>query len=140
MIGAIPGCEPSPAFDSSRRLWSLWDNMKPFNAALFMKFMEAVGMTRAIDQFRGGFPLKRDFILNDVSDGWVADWLKLMDLYEQSCVEMELTASVATIRKLRAALSKANPLTTDINPLTTELGGRLHDEMTRQIFLVSYYK
>jgi hypothetical protein len=109
------------------KLWSLWDIMKPFDAALFMRFMESVGMTRTLEALPS--LLKRAVSLNDVSDGWVTDWLILMDLYEQPCVELDLAASAATIRKLRAALKKPNPLSTDVNPLTIELGGRLYDEM-----------
>jgi hypothetical protein len=58
----------------------------------------------------------------------------LMDLYEQPCFELGLDASAATIRKLRAALTKPNPTSTEINPLTIELGGRLHDEMEGKYF------
>src|ERR1700730_953818 len=104
--------------------------MKPFDAALFMRFMEAAGMTRTLE----ALPLKTERRLGDVSDGWVRDWLILMDLYEQPCVELDLTASAATIRKLRAALTKLEPLSTEINPLTIELGGRLYDEMRGRFF------
>jgi hypothetical protein len=120
---------PAAGQSDTRRLWSLWDIMKLFDAALLMKFMEAVGMTRALIQLREGLPLTRNLSLNDVSDGWVEEWLLLMNLYEKNCVEMELTASVSTIRKLRAALSKESPTPDDVVPLTTELGGRLYDEM-----------
>jgi len=109
--------------------------MKPFDAALFMRFMEAAGMTRTLE----ALPLKTERRLGDVSDGWIRDWLILMDLYEQPCVELDLTASAATIRKLRAALTKPDPLSTEINPLTIELGGRLYDEM-RGRCLGSYYE
>jgi hypothetical protein len=107
-----------------------WDIMKPFDLALFMKFMEAAGMTRLLEQWGS----KTGMRLSDVSDGWVRDWLKLMDLYEKPCVELDLTASAATIGKLRAALIKPDPLSTEINPLTIELGGRLHDEMRGRFF------
>jgi hypothetical protein len=116
--------------------------MKPFDAALFMRFMEAAGMTRTLE----ALPSKREMSLSEVSDGWVRDWLKLMDLYEPACVELELTASAATIRKLRAALTKPNPLSTEVNPLTIELGGRLYDEMGNKHFWAltmretAYYK
>jgi hypothetical protein len=50
--------------------------MKPFDAALFMRFMEAAGMTRTLE----ALPSKREMSLSEVSDGWVRDWLKLMDL------------------------------------------------------------
>jgi hypothetical protein len=116
--------------------------MKPFDVALFMRFMEAAGMTRILEELS----LKREYILSDVSPGWVRDWLILMDLYEQPCVELELTASAATIRKLRAALTKPNPLNTEISPLTIELGGRLYDEMGGKYFWAltmsetAYYK
>jgi hypothetical protein len=122
--------------------WSLWDIMKPFDLALFMKFMEAAGMTRSLEQWAS----KTGMRLSDVSDGWVRDWLILMDLYEKPCVELDLTASAATIGKLRAALTKPDPLSTEINPLTIELGGRLHDEMRGRFFLAlnmtetEYYK
>jgi hypothetical protein len=104
--------------------------MKPFDAALFMRFMEAAGMTRTLE----ALPPKMEMRLNETSDGWVRDWLKLMDLYEPACVELELTASAATIGKLRAALSKPDPLSTEVNPLTIELGGRLFDEMGGRYF------
>jgi hypothetical protein len=99
-------------------LWSLWEIMKPFDAALFMKFMEAAGMTRTlVDRF----PAIGDFSLREVGDGrWAKDWLTLMDLYERPCEELGLDASLATIRKLRSALSTSNPLSTEINPLTIE--------------------
>jgi hypothetical protein len=112
------------------RLRSLWDIMKPFDAALFMKFMEAAGMTRTLE----ASPLKTEMRLNDVDALWISHWLILMDLYEKPCVELDLTASAATIRKIRAALTKLDPLNTEINPLTIELSGRLHDEMTGRVF------
>ena len=45
------------------KLWSLWDIMKPFDAdaALFMKFMEAAGMTRTLESS----PLKIEMRLID---------------------------------------------------------------------------
>jgi hypothetical protein len=108
-IAWLENCDDSAA---PGRLWSLWDIMKPFNAALFMKFMEAAGMTHAIEKL----PFKTEKKLSDVSDGWVRDWLILMDLYEQPCVELGPDASASTIRKLRAALNKPNTLDTGIGP------------------------
>jgi hypothetical protein len=104
--------------------------MKPFDPALFMKFMEAAGMTRTLEQLAS----KGEIRLSDVGDGWVKDWLVLMDLYEKPCIELDLPASAATIGKIRAALTKPDPLNTEINPLTIELGGRLHDEMRGRVF------
>lgn len=100
-------------------------------------------MTRSLEALSS---LKREVSLSDVSDGWVRDWLILMDLYEQPCIELDLAASAATIKKLRAALKKPNPLNTDINPLTIELGERLYDEMGGRYFWAltisetAYYK
>jgi hypothetical protein len=112
------------------KLWSLWDIMKAFDAALFMKFMEAAGMTRTLEQL----DLKTEVRLSDLSNRWVRDWLALMNSYEKPCVELDLTASAATIRKIRTVLTKPDALTTEINPLTIELGGRLYDEMSGRYF------
>ncbi len=73
--------------------------------------------------------------MDDVHEGSVRDWRILMDLYEQPCVDLGLTASAATIQKLRSALAKPTPLLTDVHPLTIELGGRLYDEMVSKSFL-----
>jgi hypothetical protein len=107
-----------------------------------MKFMEAAGMTRTLERL----PKLGDVSLSDFGDDWIRDWLILMGLYEQPCIELGLDASAATIRKLRAALTKPDPLAAEVNPLTIELAHRLHDQMEGKCFFAltmsetEYYK
>jgi hypothetical protein len=105
-------------------------NHEAFRRSALFAVMEAAGMTRTLERL----PLKTEMRISDVGDGWVRDWLILMDLYEKPCVELDLDASAATIRKIRDALTKPDPLTKELNPLTIELGGRLYDEMRGRYF------
>jgi hypothetical protein len=117
------------------KLWSLWDIMKPFSAALFVRLTEAAGMLRSMERIEGlfqkfGVPPKDA----NAEEKYAACWLEQIDLYEKHCVEMELTASVATIKKIRKVLAGPNPPSTEINALIIELSGRLYDEMNGRVF------
>jgi hypothetical protein len=71
---------------------------------------------------------------NDRIVEWeIAGWGLLFAELEKQCTDLELTASVATIRKLRRAVV-ATPSHKALHPLRIELEGRLDDEMRGKIF------
>ena len=128
MIARCPSQPDSPSYG----LWSLWDIMKPFSAALFVRLAEAAGMLRTMTELRGSGVFQD--LPPPVNEKYATNWVELMGLYEQNCVELELAASTATIRKIRYLLAKPNPLPSEINPLIIELSGRLYDEMGAKFF------
>jgi hypothetical protein len=81
---------------------------------------------RGMSMLETSWPQIRDA---NVDQEYATSWIELMDLYEQNCVELEFTASAATIGKIKSVIAQPNPLPAEINPLIIELAGRLHDEM-----------
>jgi hypothetical protein len=53
---------------------------------------------------------------------------------EKECIELELTASLATVRKLQVALQKPHPIYSGLHPLDLELQDRLIDETAAKLF------
>jgi hypothetical protein len=61
-------------------------------------------------------------------------WGKLFDDCEKDCVELELVASVATIKKMRRQLAQPNCTWGEYGALAEELYHRLFDEMRGRFF------
>jgi hypothetical protein len=115
------------------------DIMKPFDPLLFMNISTVSGF------------YYKELMKNDSSYGpahWkttniitIRDRASFDELYEtveEQCVELDLTASVATIRKMRAVLEKNGSKYGELFSFGDELYGRIHDEMkTRQFLALS---
>jgi hypothetical protein len=84
--------------------------------------------------FEGLFAKLRSSQRDANEEKYAAWWLEQIDLYEKHCIEMELIASAATIRKIRKVLTEPGPAPTEIIPLIIELSGRLFDEMNGRVF------
>jgi hypothetical protein len=61
-------------------------------------------------------------------------WKEFFTALEENCVELELTASLATVRKIRAVVATQNCSHTTLAPLHIELQGRLIDETDGKSF------
>jgi hypothetical protein len=61
-----------------------------------------------------------------------------LGILETNCIELDLVASLATVRKMQEVLTHANPdlLRAELTPLQIELKGRLVDELSGRIFWV----
>jgi hypothetical protein len=117
---------------AARQILTLWEVMQRFNAAYFV----AMSMTSAMFEVTG---IHRP--LYGTSEG---DWIEqegnktalasqLAD-YEMGCLDMELAASAATIKRMRSALAKPNCEQKEIEILFRELGGRIADELRGRFF------
>jgi hypothetical protein len=112
-------------------LVSLWQIMKPFHAQLFI-LMDAISGNL---NFKG----KLLTIKADKENPWDdenerANFNKLLPLWEDACIDLGLTASVATIRKLGKVLARGTNLENELYPLGDELQNRLIDEMNGKFF------
>ena len=127
---------PAALWGDPRRLWSLWDIMKPFYLGALLRWVEQGGMAfvqDAMDKTIAPNPGDR-YTGEDVA----AHYWFLRDL-EKDCIELDLAASLATVRKMQGIiLSNATPdlLRAPLTPLQIELNGRLHDELSRKMFWV----
>jgi hypothetical protein len=54
---------------------------------------------------------------------------------ESDCIALELTSSLATVRKIRAVLTGSDPTYSSLHSLHIELEGRLIDEAEAKVFL-----
>ncbi len=105
------------------------DFMKPFHITNFLITATLGGMAAVQEEINKRFPA-RDPVSNDVFDADVHatnDWF--FTALEESCIELELLASLATVKKIKNALVKPNSSHTVLRPLQIELQERLTDEM-----------
>ena len=96
---------------------SLWDIMKSFDARFFvivsnvLAYAETKGVLSGVPFGRGRVDFVTDEGKRSELDSILAD-------FEASCVELELTASLASVRKLRRVISEPGPKKdVDIAPL-----------------------
>jgi hypothetical protein len=125
--GGLDHCEISPW--RSRRLWSLWDVMRPLRLTNLLIAAVSGGMYYVQGNVNKVYPSKR--ACNDALDRSTEDeYLKAL---EEHCVDLELVASLATIRKMQRILSEPNPSHSAMGPLRVEFQQRLLDEMNGKI-------
>ena len=109
--------------------------MKLFRAALF------INLSRILEGIWFKATLSKSFLswlvpgrVVDMQPGHTTGLLDILSLYEEDCLALGLTASVATIRRLRSALTKSHHDIAGIADLGQELSGRLFDEMNGRFF------
>jgi hypothetical protein len=121
----IPAC----LFENPNRLVSLWEIVKSFDAGMFVELTRVMGWFETTDHIASlahqrGVDVS-EYITNEERRSNIDSGFS--DL-ENSCIELGLTASLATIRKLRRKFV-IGCKDSDIYPLTDELQGRLSDEL-----------
>ena len=123
--------KPPPA-----SFWSLLDILKPFHMQIMMTFMNILGGQRVHIEWSKVHPPGKGN--NVFIDREITAEMGAYDELEHACTELGLTASRATVQRIRAALAKPDSKRTDIISLEVELGGRLLDEMEgRSYFALS---
>src|SRR5438093_8653413 len=108
------------------RLVSLGKIMKPFRTAFFVRMCHIFGV---IELARRLTPNSEAF-----DDEMKTNMNALLADLESACVELELTASLATVRKIRGKLTEVKGQASVFYPLIAELQGRLDDEMGEKFF------
>jgi hypothetical protein len=113
------------------RLVSLWEIMKPFRAQFFLQMSALSGLL----DFKGKLLQIGPDKNNPYDDANKrAEDNNLLVLLENECIELGLTASLATVRKLRRILAKEKHENEELYPLGHELQERLIDEMAGKSF------
>src|SRR5215211_1193160 len=102
------------------RLWSLWEIMESFQPALFMRLMEILGISHSRSALYKVSTRGKNIDTYEESAKATHD--KMLAIYEKSCIELELTCSLASIREMRKKLAKPNCKRSDIISLELELG------------------
>jgi hypothetical protein len=114
------------------RMRSLWDIMKPFHAELLMAHMNSLGGSWIHSLWSKSYPPTREVDVWSESDK--ASFVAAYASMEMICIELELIASRASVKKIRDELAKSDSLCSSILPLEKELSGRLIDEMGGRSF------
>jgi len=112
----------------ARRLISLWDIMRPVNPALFL----SLGQLLEVSSFRLRSPFKDHQVIPGhelIEADFRAAHDKTLAEWEIECEDLELTASLATVRRLRKFLIEPTSTYTEYGHLAQEFHGRLVDEM-----------
>ncbi len=111
--------------------------MKAVNIANFLRYSAAGELSAVQIQLHRHFPLllklfgKTDKLNHDN----IATFKTAFAHMAAECTELELTASLATIRQLQNILLKPGPSYSMLHPLVLELQERLIDEAEAKIFL-----
>jgi hypothetical protein len=116
------------------RLWSLWDIMRRFSVAQLLAIAAAGGLSGARIEFDKHFPVKPDSKSNMLEESNVVKFIESHESVAQACIDLELTCSLATIRKIQEMLRSPNPSYTKLHPLDLELQNRLIDETFHKVF------
>ncbi len=134
--------------ENSRRLWSLWDIMKPFDAVSFLHIRGWLGwydvfkegpsmglparwLKRLVPELRGLGGEPQSVILD-------SDRIKFEEIYratKELCAYHQLSASRATAQKMMERLKDPDSTYKTLYDLAGELEGRLTDEMNERKFL-----
>jgi len=126
------GLKNQDIFAAPGRLWSLWEIMKPFRLWHLQKSILLGGQNMGLGAI---FELSHDRERNDTFDETeTTTWEQFFTVVEENCIELELTASLATVRKIRGMVAARNASHTALIPLHIELQGRLIDEMEGKSF------
>lgn len=140
------------------RIISVWDAMRPFRAVSYLHLgdvLSALRFSDKVDELTKGMEdisaiasrLKPDYaaallpfigpaekLVRTMNDQERASGDKIFSELETDCAALELKGSLATVRKIRAAMARPGSRFADIRPLGDELSGRLKDEMQVSCF------
>jgi len=112
----------------TKRLVSLWAIVKPFRARAFLGMSALSGLLYFKGKLQQIKPDKENENPLD-DDNTRAELDIALTFLEENCIELGLTASVATIKKLKGCLAEGKHKNQKLYPLGDELQGRLIDEM-----------
>jgi hypothetical protein len=124
-------------YSDGRRLWSLWEIMKQFNAAYFAAMSMSVSGLYIAGSNR---PLMEGFLWGNRYKEWIkqndhrVEMDNLLAQLSTYCIELELTASVASIGRIRLVLARADFANNALDDLWDELRTRLVDELQGRFF------
>jgi hypothetical protein len=105
--------------------------MKPFSLNALLMWTKQGGAAFVQDNMDKKFPNPAD----RYSETDVAAHSWFITKLEKDCIELDLVASLATVRKIQGALTNAKPdlLRAVLTPLQIELQGRLYDELSGKV-------
>jgi len=116
-----------------QRLLSLWEIMKPFNAALSVEliaFLEVLNSKSSLPKnifaiFKSTPGHKRERLGEKMRTGFG----EILLAGERHCIELGLTTSLFTLRRMQEAVSRRTCEFRELYLLADELRGRMADEM-----------
>ena len=117
----------------SGRLWSLWDIMKQFHTWIFLSFAEWAGRTQGYAWLAENLPEDSNRELKPLTE--LQKEPGIWNSLNEFCGDLELVASLATVRKIKDVLAKPESKRGDLSFLQLELQSRLVDEMQNKFFL-----
>lgn len=114
------------------RLLTSWDFMKRFQPKVFLSLSRFSGVLGVVAADRTMWDLKDKVIEEDIRPSFS----KMATEIEGDCADLGLTASVASIRKIRALCDRPSPTYGELRKLYyEELHDRLIDEMSASLLL-----
>jgi hypothetical protein len=133
-IGADWQPDAAP-WDGSRRLWSLWELMQFFSPTLFLRCISNIDRHYSVFSKN---PIGDWSSIRRIADEDRAEFDAIYRPIEEICVGLELTASSATIKKMRACLTDPNSTYGKFFSFGLEFSERFKDEMDeRMVFALS---
>jgi hypothetical protein len=122
-----------PYFDRcANRLWSLGDIMRRVSVAQLLRFAMVGGMANVKSIFSQKFPPNPES--EKLEADTVAAYSNSYENLEKDCIDLELTSSLATVKKIQDKLAKPDISYVGLAPFDEELAGRLIDEADAKIF------
>ena len=113
--------------DGRGRVWSLWEIvMRQFRIHSLLTAAVIGGVAQGRIDLNRRSPLSPEHLLVDQET--ISGYVAFYEFLEEDCVELELVASLATVRKILGILAREAPSHSDLHPLEFELRGRLIDE------------
>jgi hypothetical protein len=120
--------------------------MKAVSVARLLRYAAIGGIAAVRVQYDERNPAAKSPDVDKLKDWALGQHIASSNDLEEDCIFLEFTSSLATIRKIQAALSKSNPTYSGLHPLQIELEGRIIDEAEAKVFLAlnvieaEYYK
>ena len=111
--------------------------MRQFNPVLFLavsRLMQTIEIKMDLPTRKHWRPHEVGGVTERISQAAKTNGDAALARFEPNCVELELTASLATIEKIRVLYSKPDAEYRTFGPLAEELNGRLTDEMQGRYF------
>jgi hypothetical protein len=131
-----------------RRLWSLWEIMRPFDVLHLMHIHSFGDQSRALaqlDVYPNYFKAITKLVTGEkgalnalrgvIDDKWSEPLLGWFSIVERFCEYHQFSASLATAKKLTLYLQEKDIKDEHLSDLSIELVGRLEDEMSERMFL-----
>ena len=148
MIAPEAGTRQKDRISCTRRLWSLWDIMRPFDPVVFLHIR---GWTAWYEHFQRELadpsyqrsvrllrllPTHRPSLASGgkITDDDRSNFARVYEETENLCVYHELVGARATTRKMQEVLRAPDSKYEELHKLASELKERLIDEMSERAF------